>query len=124
MRNSIETRLPFLDYRVVEAGVSFLPKFKIWNGWTKYVLRLAIEDVLPNHVVWRKNKLGFNAPERSWLSAHKETMVAEVAKSTLLKSITNFELLQQRFPDLPYKEQWLYYNIAVWERIYDVKLPD
>ncbi len=124
MRNSIETRLPFLDYRVVEAGVSFLPKFKIWNGWTKYVLRLAVEDVLPNHVVWRKNKLGFNAPERSWLSAHKETMVAEVAKSTLLKSITNFELLQQRFPDLPYKEQWLYYNIAVWERIYDVKLPD
>lgn len=124
MRHSIETRLPFLDYRMVEAGVSFAPKLKIWNGWTKYILRLAVEDVLPNHVVWRKNKLGFNAPERSWLSAHKETMVAEVAKSTLLKCITNFELLQQRFPHLPYKEQWLYYNIAVWERIYDVKLPD
>jgi asparagine synthase (glutamine-hydrolysing) len=124
MRHSIETRLPFLDYRMVEAGVSFAPKLKIWNGWTKYILRLAVEDVLPEHVVWRKNKLGFNAPERSWLSAHKETMMAEVAKSALLKSITDFNQLQQRFPELSYKEQWLYYNIAVWERIYDVKIDD
>ena len=124
MRHSIETRLPFLDYRMVEAGVSFAPKLKIWNGWTKYILRLAVEDVLPEHVVWRKNKLGFNAPERSWLSAHKETMIAEVAKSALLKSITDFNQLQQRFPKLSYKEQWLYYNIAVWERIYDVKIED
>jgi asparagine synthase (glutamine-hydrolysing) len=124
MRHSIETRLPFLDYRIVEAGVSFAPKLKIWNGWTKYILRLAVKDVLPEHVVWRKNKLGFNAPERSWLSAHKETMMEEVSKSTLLQCITDFGLLQQRFPKLSYKEQWLYYNIAVWERVYDVKIEN
>jgi asparagine synthase (glutamine-hydrolysing) len=124
MRHSIETRLPFLDYRMVEAGISFNPKLKIWNGWSKYILRLAIENLLPRNVVWRKNKLGFNAPERSWLTAHKVTMAEDVSKSELLKSITNFEDLQKRFLDLPYKEQWLYYNIAVWERIYNVKCVD
>jgi asparagine synthase (glutamine-hydrolysing) len=122
MRHSIETRLPFLDFRMVEAGISFVPQFKIWNGWTKYIFRLALKDIIPQHVVWRKNKLGFNAPERSWLSAHKDCMVEEITKSELLKSITDFEKLLKHFPNLSYKDQWLYYNIAVWERIYKVKL--
>lgn len=122
MRHSIETRLPFLDFRIVEAGISFLPHFKIRNGWTKYIFRLALKEVIPEHIVWRKNKLGFNAPERSWLSAHKDSMVEEIAKSELLKSITDFEKLVKHFPKLSYKDQWLYYNIAVWERIYKVKL--
>lgn len=121
MRHSIETRLPFLDFRVVQAGVSFAPHYKIWNGWTKYILRLAVEEVLPKKVVWRKSKLGFNAPERSWLTAHKEAMAKEVSRSAILSTITDFDQLQARFLNLSYKEQWLYYNIAVWERVFDVK---
>jgi asparagine synthase (glutamine-hydrolysing) len=122
MRHSIETRLPFLDYRLVETGVSLAPSLKINSGWTKYVLRLAIEDVLSSYVVWRKNKLGFNAPERSWLTAHKNAMFLEVSASKLLRKITEFEVLLQKYHELSFKDQWLYYNIAVWERIFKVKL--
>lgn len=121
MRHSIETRLPFLDYRLVEAGISFLPTYKIWNGWTKYILRKSIDGFLPKHIVWRKNKLGFNAPEKIWLTAHLDEMINEIKKSELLKKITDFNKLIKKYNNLSYKEQWLYYNIAVWERVYDVK---
>lgn len=123
MRNSIETRLPFLDYRVVEAGISFSPKLKIKNGWTKYILRLVIDNLLPANVVWRKSKLGFNAPERIWLSEHKDVMLLQISKSKILNELTDFNRLKSSFTNLSYKEQWLYYNIAVWENIYNVKLP-
>ena len=46
MRHSIETRLPFLDYRLVEFCISIPAAHKIHDGWTKYVLRRAMEDVL------------------------------------------------------------------------------
>lgn len=122
MRHSIETRLPFLDYRMVEAGISFPPKLKIKDGWTKYILRLIVNDILPNNVVWRKNKLGFNAPESIWLPAHMKEMIEEIKSSNLLKELTNFNNLIDSFPSLSYKEQWMYYNVAVWERIYSVKI--
>jgi asparagine synthase (glutamine-hydrolysing) len=96
MRHSIETRLPFLDFNIVEAGVSFSPTFKIHMGWTKYILRSAMERVLPKDIIWRKNKLGFNAPERTWLKAHECQMLIEVQNSKILKHITDFELLQKK----------------------------
>ncbi|MBS4063684.1 MAG: asparagine synthase (glutamine-hydrolyzing) [Chitinophagaceae bacterium] len=122
MRHSIETRLPFLDYRMVEAGISLSPELKIFNGWTKYVLRLAIKNLLPDNIVWRKSKLGFNAPERIWLANHIDEMILQIRNSELLETITDLNSLISNFTRLSYKEQWLYYNIAVWEKVYKIKL--
>lgn len=122
MRHSIETRLPFLDFNIVEAGISFKPTFKIHNGWTKYILRSAMERVLPKEIIWRKNKLGFNAPERTWLKAHESQMLIEVQNSKILRHITDFEILQNNYLSLNLKDKWMYYNVAVWERVYNVQL--
>ena len=121
MRHSIETRLPFLDYRIVEAGISFVPSLKIRDGWTKYILRKALYGFLPNSVIWRKNKLGFNAPERIWLKEHENEMLYEIEQSKILQNITNYSRLLNDFRSMPLKDKWLYYNVAVWERIYKVK---
>jgi asparagine synthase (glutamine-hydrolysing) len=66
MGNSIEARFPFLDYRLVTYLVNLNEDFKIRNGWRKYILRRAVEDSLPNDVVWRKGKKGWPAPEDFW----------------------------------------------------------
>ena len=121
MRHSIETRLPFLDYRMVEASISLKPEYKISGGWTKYILRKALEGIVPNSVIWRKNKLGFNAPEKTWLSHHEKQMKEEISQSKLLKEITNFDKLLNTFSSLSLKNKWKYYNIAVWERVYKVQ---
>ena len=67
MRFSIETRLPFLDYRNVNFSLSVDPNLKIHRGWSKYPLRKYAEKILPADIVWRKDKFGFNAPEKTWL---------------------------------------------------------
>jgi asparagine synthase (glutamine-hydrolysing) len=62
MAHSIEARVPFTDYRLVDYVFSIPSVYKIRNGWTKWLLRLAVKDLLPTEIVWRKDKIGFEAP--------------------------------------------------------------
>lgn len=66
MAHSVEARLPFLDYELVERLASFPLGQKMNSGWTKYVLRNAMVGILPDKVRLRKSKLGFVVPEDSW----------------------------------------------------------
>lgn len=65
MHHSLEVRLPFLDYRLVDFLIDLPVDFKIKNGWTKYVLRKSVHE-LPPQIRWRKDKLGFTTPEAEW----------------------------------------------------------
>jgi asparagine synthase (glutamine-hydrolysing) len=68
MRYSIETRLPFLDYRLVSFEFSTLPdSLKINEFWTKKVLREAMAGVIPDMIRNRKDKIGFDVPESDWV---------------------------------------------------------
>ncbi|HEX5179666.1 MAG TPA: asparagine synthase (glutamine-hydrolyzing) [Gemmatimonadaceae bacterium] len=65
---SIESRVPFLDYRLVEFLAGLPDEMKLHRGVTKVVLRRAVADVLPPTVRDRRDKMGFVTPERTWLS--------------------------------------------------------
>ena len=67
MAFSIESRVPFLDYRIVEFAIALDGKYKIRNQWTKWIIRKACRDYLPKEIVKRKNKMGFPAPFARWL---------------------------------------------------------
>lgn len=120
MRHSIETRLPFLDYRVVEFSLGLPIDAKLRDGWTKHVLRSAMSDYLPADIAWRRDKLGFEAPMRTWLAAAGSLMFSAVAASPLLAEITDHKRLLKRFPTLPLRERWRYFNVATWERVFGV----
>ncbi|NUW68971.1 asparagine synthase (glutamine-hydrolyzing) [Vibrio coralliilyticus] len=64
---SREIRLPFLDYRLMELFINLPIKKKIFNGWTKYIFRRAMIDILPDKICWRKDKQGFVSPQEKWL---------------------------------------------------------
>jgi asparagine synthase (glutamine-hydrolysing) len=61
MAHSIETRHPFLDYRIVDFGYSLSNEFCFKNGWSKYILRQSINDSL-SRIKWRKDKKGYTVP--------------------------------------------------------------
>ena len=63
---AIESRLPFLDHRLVEYTTGLPTDFKINKGYSKYILRMALPE-LPGAVRWRKDKLGFAAPDKEWI---------------------------------------------------------
>lgn len=68
MAFSLESRVPFLDYRLVEFVYSLPTSFKIRNGYTKSLLRDSMKDILPDDVRLRKSKMGFATPEREWFA--------------------------------------------------------
>ena len=59
MSVNLETRCPFLDYRLVEFGFSLKTDLLMHDGFGKYILRKCIETRLPSEIVWRKKKDGF-----------------------------------------------------------------
>ena len=68
MAHSIEARVPFLDYRLVEFVLGLPDEFKISGGETKRLLREGMRGVLPERVRTRMDKLGFATPEQEWLT--------------------------------------------------------
>jgi asparagine synthase (glutamine-hydrolysing) len=119
MLHSVETRLPFVDYRCLEMALSMPNQYKINKGWTKYLLRKGMEGKLPDKVIWRKNKLGFNAPENTWLGKIQDEMVVAIQHSNLLQSIIDFNKMD--FNKLDLRTKWRLFNIAKWEQLYSVQ---
>jgi asparagine synthase (glutamine-hydrolysing) len=67
MAHSVESRLPFLDYRLVEFLLRCPPSLKLRDGRSKWLLREALAPVLPQKIRQRRTKLGFNTPETKWM---------------------------------------------------------
>lgn len=67
MANSVEARIPFLDYRLVELALSLPDSFKTSRGVTKKILRESMSDVIPPLILHRYDKMGFVTPEAEWI---------------------------------------------------------
>lgn len=67
----MEPRLPFLDVDLVDFCMTLPPAHLIQGGWTKYILRKAVENILPPEVVWRKRKMGFPFDTLHWMGVHE-----------------------------------------------------
>ena len=66
MACSLESRVPFLDHPLVEFAARVPSRLKIHDGKGKYILRKAVEDLLPQTTLTRK-KMGFPTPLKDWL---------------------------------------------------------
>ncbi|NQY82606.1 MAG: asparagine synthase (glutamine-hydrolyzing) [Alphaproteobacteria bacterium] len=66
MANSLETRSPFLDYRMAEFAFNIPGKHKIKNGETKWIYKKAVEPLLGRELTWGKKRM-FTAPVSEWL---------------------------------------------------------
>jgi len=66
MACSIESRVPFLDHAFFEFSARVPPRLKLKGGTGKYILKKAVEDLLPPEIIHRK-KMGFPTPVREWL---------------------------------------------------------
>lgn len=79
MANSREVRLPYLNKELVEFCFSLPDSFKIHLGWSKFIMREAFKDSLPQEIAWRKEKVGFEPPQEEWLSGKNWKALMEEA---------------------------------------------
>ena len=79
MAHTIESRVPFLDHRLVEFALGLPDSFKLGGGVTKRVLRAAMSGVVPDRIRDRVDKIAFETPESSWLTGeHRGWFRAEL----------------------------------------------
>lgn len=62
MAHSIESRVPFMDFRLVEFAFTLPSKYKIHNGLGKYIHRTAMKGIVPEYILNNPIKLGFDSP--------------------------------------------------------------
>lgn len=124
MAFSIETRLPFLDYRIVEFLFSLPPYFKVNNGLTKFILRESMKDILPEEIRLRRSKFGFSTPMDDWF--RDQAMIDLVRKIIYSKNYEYFDYykllkLYQRHIEKKLnmgQTLWKLVNLDLWFKIF------
>lgn len=117
MAHSREMRLPFLSHELVEFLFSLPSNLKIHNGFTKYILRKSMEKQLPNEIVWRTDKVGYEPPQKQWmqLPAMSE-LIIESRKKLVDERILNESILDKPIiPKTAYEADnydWRYFCVA------------
>ncbi|WP_026968969.1 asparagine synthase (glutamine-hydrolyzing) [Algoriphagus terrigena] len=101
MAHSREVRLPFLSHELVEFVFSLPSELKIKDGWTKYLMRIAFEDSLPAEITWRKDKIGFEPPQKSWMDNPNTQEKIRASREILSKN----GILKKGAENLPIQSQ-------------------
>ena len=116
MSQSIETRLPMLDPRLVVFGCSLPVEQKMHDGWSKYILRRGIEGRVPDPICWRRDKIGFAAPQASWTKRHNDEMRSAIRSSRLLRELVDLKALENSGFAIDGASLWRLYSAAMWRK--------
>ncbi len=84
MAHGREVRLPFLSHELVEFIFALPAHFKIRNGRTKWLLRETMKNKLPDMITWRRDKVGFEPPQKSWMQTVPVQEAIREAKNKLV----------------------------------------
>jgi asparagine synthase (glutamine-hydrolysing) len=96
MAHGIEVRLPFLNHEFVQFVFSLPSSFKMHNGYTKYILREVMDDMLPKEITWRKDKIGFEPPQQQWMqNSILQDKIHEAKKKLVQEKILKASVLNE-----------------------------
>ena len=116
MYHTLESRMPFMDHRLIEFSLSVPACYKVHNGYTKYFARLAFNGKLPDEITWRKDKMGWPVPISEWFSGRLGSWSRSVIAGSYLITELNGGNLERSTSSLPVIIKNL--NIAIWEKVF------
>ena len=125
MANAVELRVPFLDHEMVEFAFTIGDRFKINNGQGKYILKQALEEILPLEVIHRP-KMGFPVPLSEWFAGELKENVREIllGERAISRKIFNYNAVKNLLEDhTPGKRNlsgfiWILVVFEIWCRIF------
>ncbi len=125
MAFSVESRVPFLDHRLVEFILGLPSRFKLRDGYTKRVLRDAMAGVLPEKVRWRVGKLGFATPERKWQNEMLGPVIEKAIQDERVRRYIQPEKAAEYFARSRTSAaadfaSWRWLNLSLWMKAYDL----
>lgn len=124
MAFGLESRLPFMDYRLVNFCYSLPSEYMINDGKGKYILREALKDILPEHIYKDAKKLGFPSPVDKFFRENKELLknilLNDKAKSRNIFNTKKLEKFIDQKMNKNHGERVIFRTICVemWFRIF------
>jgi asparagine synthase (glutamine-hydrolysing) len=85
MAHGCEVRLPFLNAALVQFIFSLPSQYKITQGYNKWIWRKMMDKRLPETILWRKDKVGFETPQKKWMQQDGMTEYIHEARKKLVK---------------------------------------
>ena len=86
MRYGVEVRMPFMDYRLVSLCFGLPWQSKIRNGYTKAIVRDALVKYVPDDILKRKPKAGYQAPLDNWMKNEWHSFISDTVSSQDFKN--------------------------------------
>ncbi|MFB9769928.1 asparagine synthase (glutamine-hydrolyzing) [Lactiplantibacillus modestisalitolerans] len=123
MAHSLELRTPFVDREVYNLAAQIPAHLRISHGTTKYILRKAVEDIVPAHVLHRK-KLGFPVPIRFWLKDEMYDWAKQIINDSQTDEYFNKDYFLKLLDDHKAgvrdnsRKLWTVLTFMMWHRIY------
>jgi len=117
MNFGLESRVPFLDHRIVELSFRISDKLKVKNKQTKYILKSMSEKYLPKEIIYKK-KLGFNLPLYKWLQGDMRDYLLETAKDIKEMGIFDAKTVDSIVNSDIYYQQWHLVMFKTWNDLY------
>lgn len=97
MAHGLEVRLPFLDHSLVEFAFALPPTMKINEGYTKWLLRKAMDQKLPAEITWRKDKVGYEPPQKLWMeNPVLQEYIQEAKRKLVDKGVLQSKVLNKK----------------------------
>jgi len=123
MAYSIEARTPFLDYRLVEFAFALPNHFKIYQGWTKRILRSAVAGLAPPEIILRRDKKGYPTPAAEWYRGPLRSWVGDLLHSVEARDWFVKERLERLFQEHQSGrdhswELWRVMSVLEWKRLF------
>lgn len=120
MAMSIESRIPFLDYRIVEFLATIPPNQKVKNLRPKYLLRRVGSSLLPEEVWNREDKFPFPVPGKFWLTKEMQALVKEVLldPASIKRGIFRQKVLKEASEGRDKGLLWALVNCELWYKIF------
>jgi asparagine synthase (glutamine-hydrolysing) len=123
MATSIESRVPFLDHKLVEFTCRLPERLKLRGGTTKYVLRESMKGVLPEEILSR-SKMGFPVPIGSWFRGQYSSVIDEyvLSERALSRGIFDSDFVRdlvnrhQKGGENHSERLWALVNFEMWQR--------
>jgi len=124
MALSIESRVPLLDFRIIELLATVPPEQKVRGMQPKYLLRQCASRLLPKDVCNRKDKIAFPVPGEFWVSEEMKRIKREIllSKESRDRGIFKPAALEDACENSPLT--WPFLNIELWFKIFIDKDPD
>ncbi len=121
---SVESRVPFLDYRLIEWAFSIPMNQKIRGPKTKYVLRNSMKGILPEKIRNRMDKVGFATPTDLWTSKLLKNDILDMFASDSFRKrdLFNADKIMEAYRKNPsvfkQNELWRIFSVEMWFRIF------